>query len=147
VVIATLFWRLFGAISTLQKIVLEGLAFAFTVSVPVAALYANLRTSGTWSRVSTRPPRCSSRAEGGPRRGHPEALPVKNILRALRSARGWSQSGAAAVSRQTVNALRSARTTPAFRSQRGSRTCSSARSRTSSIRMEPGDRAATARTD
>jgi hypothetical protein len=31
-----------------QRIVLEGLAFAFVVYVPVAALYVNLRAAGVW---------------------------------------------------------------------------------------------------
>jgi hypothetical protein len=32
----------------LQRIVLEGLAFALIVYVPLAALYVNLRTAGAW---------------------------------------------------------------------------------------------------
>jgi hypothetical protein len=31
-----------------QRIVLEGLAFAFVVYVPIAALYVNLRAAGVW---------------------------------------------------------------------------------------------------
>jgi hypothetical protein len=33
----------------LQRIVLEGLAFALVVYVPLAALYVNLRTAGAWT--------------------------------------------------------------------------------------------------
>ncbi|NTV03364.1 hypothetical protein HGA89_00410 [bacterium] len=32
----------------LQRIVLEGMAFAMVVYVPLAALYVNLRTAGAW---------------------------------------------------------------------------------------------------
>jgi hypothetical protein len=31
-----------------QRVVLEGLAFAFVVYVPIAALYVNLRAAGVW---------------------------------------------------------------------------------------------------
>lgn len=33
----------------LQRIVLEGMAMALTVYVPLAALYVNLRTAGAWT--------------------------------------------------------------------------------------------------
>jgi hypothetical protein len=33
----------------LQRIVLEGLAFALVVYVPLAALYVNMRTAGAWA--------------------------------------------------------------------------------------------------
>jgi hypothetical protein len=45
---AVLFWRMLrrDLDEMLQRIVLEGLAFALTVYVPLAALYVNLRTAG-----------------------------------------------------------------------------------------------------
>lgn len=45
---AALFWRLLARDldELLQRIVLEGLAFALIVSVPLTALYLNLRTAG-----------------------------------------------------------------------------------------------------
>ncbi len=48
VVAAVLFWRLLrGELDEmLQRIVLEGIAFALVVYVPLAALYVNLRTAG-----------------------------------------------------------------------------------------------------
>lgn len=49
---AVLFWRMLGQDldEMLQRIVLEGLAFALVVYVPLAALYVNLRTaSGVWT--------------------------------------------------------------------------------------------------
>ena len=51
VIAAGLFWRLLrrDLDEMLQRIVLEGLAFALVVYVPLAALYVNLRTSGAWS--------------------------------------------------------------------------------------------------
>ena len=51
VVAAMLFWRLLRREldEMLQRIVLEGLAFALIVYVPLAALYVNLRTAGAWS--------------------------------------------------------------------------------------------------
>ena len=52
VVAAVLFWRLLGRDldEMLQRIVLEGLAFALVVYVPLAALYVNLSTaSGAWT--------------------------------------------------------------------------------------------------
>jgi len=50
-VAAVLFWRLLRKEldEMLQRIVLEGLAFALVVYVPVAALYVNLRTAGVWT--------------------------------------------------------------------------------------------------
>ena len=49
-VAAFLFWRLLRREldEMLQRIVLEGLAFALVVYVPLAALYVNLRTAGAW---------------------------------------------------------------------------------------------------
>ncbi len=46
-VAALLFWRLLrrDLDEMLQRIVLEGLAFAFTVYLPLVALYVNLRTA------------------------------------------------------------------------------------------------------
>jgi hypothetical protein len=51
VVAAFFFWRLLRREldEMLQRIVLEGLAFALVVYVPIAALYVNLRTAGVWS--------------------------------------------------------------------------------------------------
>lgn len=50
VVAALLFWRLLtrDLDEMFQRIVLEGLALALIVYVPLAALYANLRTAGAW---------------------------------------------------------------------------------------------------
>lgn len=50
VVAAVMFWRLLrqDLDEMIQRIVLEGLAFAMIVYVPVAALYVNLRTAGAW---------------------------------------------------------------------------------------------------
>lgn len=50
-VAAVLFWRLLrrDLDEMLQRVVLEGLAFAFTVYLPLAALYVNLRTAGTFT--------------------------------------------------------------------------------------------------
>lgn len=49
-VAAAMFWRLLrrDLDEMLQRIVLEGLAFALVVYVPVVALYVNLRTAGVW---------------------------------------------------------------------------------------------------
>ena len=49
-VAATLFWRLLrrDLDEMLQRIVLEGLALALVVYVPIAALYVNLKTAGAW---------------------------------------------------------------------------------------------------
>ena len=51
VVAATLFWRLLrrDLDEMLQRIVLDGLAFALVLYVPAAALYVNLRTAGAWT--------------------------------------------------------------------------------------------------
>ena len=50
IVAAGLFWRLLrrDLDEMLQRIVLEGLAFAVIVYVPLTALYVNLRTAGVW---------------------------------------------------------------------------------------------------
>jgi hypothetical protein len=50
-VAATLFWRLLrrDLDEMLQRIVLEGLAFALVLYVPLAALYVNLRVAGAWT--------------------------------------------------------------------------------------------------
>lgn len=49
-VAAVKFWRLLrrDLDEMLQRIVLEGLAFAVIVYVPLTALYVNLRTAGVW---------------------------------------------------------------------------------------------------
>lgn len=49
--VAVLFWRLLrrDLDEMLQRIVLEGLAFAFVVYVPLAALYVNLKTAWVWT--------------------------------------------------------------------------------------------------
>ena len=48
---AMFFWRLLrrDLDEMFQRIVLEGLAFALVIYVPVAALYLNLRTAGVWT--------------------------------------------------------------------------------------------------
>lgn len=48
---AVLFWRLLrqDLDEMLQRIVLEGFAFALTIYVPLAALFVNLRTAGVWT--------------------------------------------------------------------------------------------------
>ena len=50
VLAAFMFWRLLrrDLDELLQRIVLEGLAFAVIVYVPLTALYVNLRTAGVW---------------------------------------------------------------------------------------------------
>jgi len=50
IVAAVMFWRLLrGELDEMvQRIVLEGMAFALTVYLPLAALYVNLRTAGAW---------------------------------------------------------------------------------------------------
>lgn len=50
VVAAVLFWRLLRSEldEMLQRIVLEGMAIALIVYVPLAALYTNLRTAGAY---------------------------------------------------------------------------------------------------
>ena len=49
-VAAVMFWRLLQTDldEMVQRIVLEGMAFALTVYVPLAALFVNLRTAGGW---------------------------------------------------------------------------------------------------
>jgi len=51
IVAAFLFWRLLrrDLDEMLQRIVLEGLAFALVLYIPLAALYVNLRTAGAWT--------------------------------------------------------------------------------------------------
>lgn len=51
VVAAGLFWRLLrrDLDEMLQRIVLEGLAFALIVYVPLGALFVNLRAAGAWT--------------------------------------------------------------------------------------------------
>jgi hypothetical protein len=48
---AVMFWRLLRREldEMLQKIVLEGLAFALVLYLPLAGLYVNLRTAGVWT--------------------------------------------------------------------------------------------------
>ena len=50
IVAAFMFWRLLRSEldEMLQRIVLEGMAFALTVYIPLAALIVNLRTAGAW---------------------------------------------------------------------------------------------------
>jgi len=47
---AVVFWRLLrqDLDEMIQRVVLEGMAFAMIVYVPVAALFVNLRTAGAW---------------------------------------------------------------------------------------------------
>ncbi len=47
---AIFFWRLLRQEldEMLQRIVLEGMAFALIIFVPLSALYVNLRTAGAW---------------------------------------------------------------------------------------------------
>jgi hypothetical protein len=49
-VAAAMFWRLLQTDldEMVQRIVLEGMAFALTVYVPLAALFVNLKTAGAW---------------------------------------------------------------------------------------------------
>ena len=51
IVAAVMFWRLLRSDldEMLQRIVLEGMAFALVVYLPLAALYVNLRASGGWA--------------------------------------------------------------------------------------------------
>ena len=51
IVAAVLFWRFLrrDLDEMLQRMVLEGLAFALTVFVPLAALYVNMRATGAWT--------------------------------------------------------------------------------------------------
>jgi hypothetical protein len=48
---AIFFWRMLrnDLDEMLRRIVLEGMAFALVVYVPLAALYVNLRTAGAWT--------------------------------------------------------------------------------------------------
>jgi hypothetical protein len=48
---AVLFWRLLrGSIDEMiQRIILEGMAFALVVYIPLAALFVNVRTAGFWT--------------------------------------------------------------------------------------------------
>ena len=48
---ALFFWRLLrrDLDEMFQRIVLEGLAFALVIYVPLAAIYVNLRTAGVWT--------------------------------------------------------------------------------------------------
>jgi hypothetical protein len=48
---ALFFWKLLrrDLDEMFQRIVLEGLAFALVIYVPVAAIYVNLRTAGVWT--------------------------------------------------------------------------------------------------
>ncbi len=50
IVAATMFWQLLrrDLDEMVQRIVLEGMAFAMIVYVPLAALYVNLKTAGAW---------------------------------------------------------------------------------------------------
>ena len=50
IIAAVLFWRLLrrDLDEMVQRIVLEGLAFAFIVYLPIAALFLNLTTAGVW---------------------------------------------------------------------------------------------------
>jgi len=49
--VAIIFWRLLHRQldEMLQRIVLEGMAFALALYIPIAALYVNLRTAGAWT--------------------------------------------------------------------------------------------------
>ena len=76
VIAAVLFWRLLrrDLDELLQRIVLEGLAFAFTVYVPLAALYVNLSTApGIWT----------------PRLDPPDILMTPALLAAIGIAFAW----------------------------------------------------------
>jgi hypothetical protein len=48
---AGLFWRLLRSEldELMQRVVLEGMAFALVIYLPLAALYVNLRTAGVWT--------------------------------------------------------------------------------------------------
>jgi hypothetical protein len=48
---ALFFWKLLRSDldEMFQRIVLEGLAFALVIYVPIAAIYVNLRTAGVWT--------------------------------------------------------------------------------------------------
>lgn len=51
VIAAVMFWRLLRSDldEMLQRVVLEGVAFAFLVYLPIVALIVNLRAAGTWT--------------------------------------------------------------------------------------------------
>lgn len=72
---AVLFWRLLRREldEMLQRIVLEGMAFALIVYVPLAALYVNLKTAGAWT----------------PRLDPPDVLFLPAILVAIGIALAW----------------------------------------------------------
>ena len=72
---AAYFWRLVtrGLDEMLQRVALEGLAFAFIVYVPLAALYVNLRTAGVWT----------------PRLDPPDILMTPALLLAIGVAVAW----------------------------------------------------------
>jgi hypothetical protein len=74
-VAAGLFWRMLrqDPDEMLQRIALEGLAFALVVYVPLAGLYVNLRTAGAWT----------------PRLDPPDILLTPAILVALGVALAW----------------------------------------------------------
>jgi hypothetical protein len=50
IVAAVMFWRLLrrDLDEMVQRIVLEGMAFALVIYLPLAALFVNLRTAGAW---------------------------------------------------------------------------------------------------
>lgn len=74
-VAAVWFWRLLRREldEMLQRIVLEGMAFALIVYVPLAALYVNLKTAGAWT----------------PRLDPPDILLLPAILVAIGIALAW----------------------------------------------------------
>lgn len=76
VVAAVLFWRMLRSDldEMLQRVVLEGLAFALVVYVPLAALYVNLSTTtGVWT----------------PRLDPPDILMTPALLAAIGIAIAW----------------------------------------------------------
>ena len=72
---AVMFWRLLrrDLDEMLQRIVLEGMALALTIYVPLAALYVNLRTAGVWT----------------PRLDPPDLLMLPALLTAIGVAVAW----------------------------------------------------------
>lgn len=74
-VAAGLFWKLLkrDLDELVQRVLLEGLAFALIIYVPITALYINLRTSGVWV----------------PRLDPPDILMAPAILTALGVALAW----------------------------------------------------------
>lgn len=72
---AVLFWRRLGRDldEMMQRVVLEGFAFGLVVYVPLAALYVNLRTAGTWT----------------PRLDPPDVLLAPAVLVAIGIALAW----------------------------------------------------------